>query len=160
MSEALGRGERDARRGELDQQPPDIRNSHRNVTYSGSVHSSTLNFDACSMRHAEAAAILARAGQTTESVRATASSPLPLLVEIVAQTLTAERGDDEGSEALVWARAVRATLASYQRDVETTMPWAREIELCDPDGNRLRIGTPRSAATSRTRQGERCLMRL
>jgi cyclic beta-1,2-glucan synthetase len=46
----------------------------------------------------------------------------------VAQTLTAERDDDEKSEVLVWARAVRATLASYQRDVETTMPWASEIE--------------------------------
>ena len=46
----------------------------------------------------------------------------------VAQTLTAERDDDEESEVLVWARAVRSTLASYRRDVETTMPWAGEIE--------------------------------
>jgi cyclic beta-1,2-glucan synthetase len=46
----------------------------------------------------------------------------------IAQTLTAERGDEEGSEVLVWARAVRATIASYQRDVETTMPWALDIE--------------------------------
>jgi cyclic beta-1,2-glucan synthetase len=46
----------------------------------------------------------------------------------IAQTLTAERGDDEGSEVLVWARAVRGTIASYQRDVEVTMPWAQDIE--------------------------------
>lgn len=31
--------------------------------------------------------------------------------------------------------------------VVRTQPWAREIELTDPDGNRLRIGTP-SASTS------------
>ena len=28
----------------------------------------------------------------------------------------------------MWARAVRGTLASYQRDVEATMPWAHDIE--------------------------------
>jgi cyclic beta-1,2-glucan synthetase len=46
----------------------------------------------------------------------------------IAQTLTAERGDEEQSEVLVWARAVRATLASHQRDVETIVPWAHQIE--------------------------------
>ena len=46
----------------------------------------------------------------------------------IAHTLTTERGDDEGSEVLVWARAVRGTIASYQRDVEVTMPWAQDIE--------------------------------
>jgi cyclic beta-1,2-glucan glucanotransferase len=46
----------------------------------------------------------------------------------IAQTLTAERGDGEGSEVLLWARAVRATIASYERDVGATMPWAVDVE--------------------------------
>ena len=46
----------------------------------------------------------------------------------IAQTLTAERGDGQGSEVLLWARAVRATIASYERDVGTTMPWAVDVE--------------------------------
>jgi cyclic beta-1,2-glucan synthetase len=45
----------------------------------------------------------------------------------IAQTLTAERGDDETSEVLVWARAVRAAISSHQRDVDIVMPWAADI---------------------------------
>ena len=33
------------------------------------------------------------------------------------------------------------TIADEFGAVVTTQPWAREIELTDPDGNRLRIGT-------------------
>ena len=46
----------------------------------------------------------------------------------VAQTLTAERGDDDAPEVLVWARAVRATITSHERDVEATMPWALGLQ--------------------------------
>ncbi len=46
----------------------------------------------------------------------------------VAQTLTAERGDDDAPEVLVWARAVRATITSHERDVEATMPWALDLQ--------------------------------
>ena len=75
----------------------------------------------------------------------------------IAQTLTAERGDDEGSEVLVWARAVRGTLASYQRDVEETMPWAHDIEALlatlsdEPPEN---LAALRSLATSPTTLSE------
>jgi len=34
------------------------------------------------------------------------------------------------------------TIARAFDVVVRTQPWAREIELTDPDGNRLRIGTP------------------
>ncbi len=42
----------------------------------------------------------------------------------IARTLTAERGDADGSELLVWARAARATTASHERDLDTLLPWA------------------------------------
>ncbi|MGH7373479.1 MAG: glucoamylase family protein, partial [Candidatus Rokuibacteriota bacterium] len=42
----------------------------------------------------------------------------------IARALTAERGDAEGSELLVWARAARATTASHERDLDTILPWA------------------------------------
>ena len=34
------------------------------------------------------------------------------------------------------------TIAQEFDVVVRTQPWAREIELTDPDGNRLRVGTP------------------
>jgi hypothetical protein len=37
--------------------------------------------------------------------------------------------------------AVEAIAAEFGVAVEQA-PWARELELRDPDGNRLRIGTP------------------
>ncbi|PYM57431.1 MAG: glycosyl transferase, partial [Candidatus Rokuibacteriota bacterium] len=46
----------------------------------------------------------------------------------IARTLTAERGDGEDSEVLVWAQAARATIASHERDLETIMPWAPHLE--------------------------------
>jgi cyclic beta-1,2-glucan synthetase len=42
----------------------------------------------------------------------------------IARTLTAERGDGEDSDVLVWAQATRATIASHRRDLERLMPWA------------------------------------
>jgi cyclic beta-1,2-glucan glucanotransferase len=49
------------------------------------------------------------------------------LVDIV-RTLTAERGDGEDSDVLVWAQAARATIASHRRDLERTMPWTSHLE--------------------------------
>jgi cyclic beta-1,2-glucan synthetase len=46
----------------------------------------------------------------------------------IAGTLTAERGGGEDSEVLVWAQAVRATIASHERDLVTIMPWAPHLE--------------------------------
>ncbi len=42
----------------------------------------------------------------------------------IAGTLTAERGDDSGSEVLRWAEAVRACVRVHERDLEQLMPWA------------------------------------
>ena len=46
----------------------------------------------------------------------------------IARTLTAERGEGEDSEVLVWAQATRATIASHRRDLERLMPWASHLE--------------------------------
>jgi cyclic beta-1,2-glucan synthetase len=46
----------------------------------------------------------------------------------IARVLTAERGDDAGSELLVWAQAARASIASHERDLETITPWAAHLE--------------------------------
>jgi hypothetical protein len=47
------------------------------------------------------------------------------------------------SDTLLYLRVddVDAIADEFGVEVETA-PWAREIELRDPDGNRLRIGTP------------------
>jgi cyclic beta-1,2-glucan synthetase len=46
----------------------------------------------------------------------------------IARTLTAERGDGEDADVLVWARAACATIASHRRDLEQIMPWAASLE--------------------------------
>ena len=46
----------------------------------------------------------------------------------IARTLTAERGDGEDSDVLVWAQATRATIASHRRDLGRLMPWAAHLE--------------------------------
>ncbi|HET9489793.1 MAG TPA: glucoamylase family protein [Methylomirabilota bacterium] len=45
----------------------------------------------------------------------------------ISRVLTAERGDDAGSDLLVWAQAARATIASHQNDLETITPWAAHL---------------------------------
>ncbi|MEU3015947.1 glyoxalase superfamily protein [Nocardiopsis sp. NPDC007018] len=54
-----------------------------------------------------------------------------------------EHTGDAGPDTLVYLRVrdVDAIAAEFGAKVEEA-PWAREIELRDPDGNRLRIGTP------------------
>ncbi len=47
----------------------------------------------------------------------------------IAQTLTAERGDGAGAELLAWADAIRASIESHRREVESLMPWASLVTL-------------------------------
>jgi catechol 2,3-dioxygenase-like lactoylglutathione lyase family enzyme len=56
--------------------------------------------------------------------------------------LSEHRGDAR-PDTLIYLRVhdVDAIAAEFGVTVEQA-PWAREIELRDPDGNRLRIGTP------------------
>ena len=42
----------------------------------------------------------------------------------------------------LWVKDVFALAARFQEQVRE-QPWAHEVELRDPDGNRLRIGTPK-----------------
>ncbi|MFJ8816460.1 glyoxalase superfamily protein [Amycolatopsis thermoflava] len=71
---------------------------------------------------------------------------LPAFVEVarggVALFLSEHTGDAR-PDTLVYLRLrdVDAIAAAFGVPVEEA-PWAREIELRDPDGNRLRIGTP------------------
>jgi cyclic beta-1,2-glucan synthetase len=51
----------------------------------------------------------------------------------IARTLTAERDDGADADVVVWAQAVRATLASHARDFETIMPWALHLEAARPE---------------------------
>jgi cyclic beta-1,2-glucan synthetase len=51
----------------------------------------------------------------------------------IARTLTAERGEGEDSDVLVWAQATRATIASHRRDLAQTMPWAPHLEAVVAD---------------------------
>lgn len=56
--------------------------------------------------------------------------------------LSEHRGDAR-PDTLIYLRVrdVDAFAAEFDAPVEQ-MPWAREVHLRDPDGNRLRIGTP------------------
>ena len=47
----------------------------------------------------------------------------------IAQTLTTERGDGAGAELLAWADAIRASIDSHRREVESLMPWASLVTL-------------------------------
>ena len=54
-----------------------------------------------------------------------------------------EHEGDARPDTLVYFRVndVDSIATEFDTDVEAA-PWAREIEIKDPDGNRLRIGTP------------------
>jgi len=43
----------------------------------------------------------------------------------IARTLSAERGETESTDVVVWASAIRAVVASHVRDLDTLLPWAR-----------------------------------
>ncbi|MEV5430744.1 glyoxalase superfamily protein [Streptomyces sp. NPDC052701] len=71
---------------------------------------------------------------------------LPAFVEVArgrVRLFLSEHAGDARPGTLVYLRVadVDVVAAEFGVPVEDA-PWAREIELCDPDGNRLRIGTP------------------
>ena len=70
----------------------------------------------------------------------------PAFVEVIrggARLFLSEHMGDARPDTLVYLRVreVEAIAAEFGVQVRDA-PWAREIELRDPDGNRLRIGTP------------------
>ncbi|KAA5837221.1 VOC family protein [Saccharopolyspora hirsuta] len=71
---------------------------------------------------------------------------LPAFVEVVrgrVRLFLSEHSGDARPDTLVYLRVrdVDAVAAEFSATVGEA-PWAREVELRDPDGNRLRIGTP------------------
>lgn len=56
-----------------------------------------------------------------------------------------EHTGDARPDTLLYLRVhdVDAVAAEFGADVEDA-PWAREVQLRDPDGNRLRVGTPKN----------------
>ncbi|MEV0122106.1 glyoxalase superfamily protein [Streptomyces sp. NPDC050703] len=71
---------------------------------------------------------------------------LPAFVEVArgeVRLFLSEHEGDARPDTLVYLRIrdVEAVASEFGARVENA-PWAREIELRDPDGNRLRIGTP------------------
>ncbi len=72
---------------------------------------------------------------------------LPAFVEVArgrVRLFLSEHTGDARPDTLVYLRVadVDAVAAEFGVRVEDA-PWAREVELRDPDGNRLRVGTPR-----------------
>ncbi|MET9353839.1 glyoxalase superfamily protein [Streptomyces sp. NPDC006617] len=70
----------------------------------------------------------------------------PAFVEVARGRMRLFLSEHEGDarpDTLVYLRVrdVDAVAAEFGVRVQEA-PWAREIELTDPDGNRLRIGTP------------------
>ncbi|KUL64325.1 MULTISPECIES: glyoxalase superfamily protein [unclassified Streptomyces] len=71
---------------------------------------------------------------------------LPAFVEVArggVRLFLSEHEGDARPDTLVYLRVrdVEAVASEFGAQVNDA-PWAREIELRDPDGNRLRIGTP------------------
>ncbi|MGA5430592.1 glyoxalase superfamily protein [Streptomyces koyangensis] len=71
---------------------------------------------------------------------------LPAFVEVArggVRLFLSEHEGDARPDTLIYLRVrdVEAIAAEFGVTAEDA-PWAREIELRDPDGNRLRIGTP------------------
>ncbi|GAB2871472.1 glyoxalase superfamily protein [Streptomyces mayteni] len=60
-----------------------------------------------------------------------------------------EHEGDARPDTLVYLRVRDVDTVAAEFGVEPeAAPWGREIELRDPDGNRLRIGTPEAASES------------
>lgn len=71
---------------------------------------------------------------------------MPAFVEIArgqVRLFLSEHKGDARPDTLVYLRVadIEAVAAEFGVPIQT-MPWGREIELRDCDGNRLRIGTP------------------
>ncbi len=74
----------------------------------------------------------------------------PLFVSIArgdARLFLSEHAGDAHPNMLVYMRVadIDAVAAEFGTEV-IEQPWAREVALRDPDGNRLRIGTPHPQA--------------
>lgn len=72
---------------------------------------------------------------------------LPAFVEVArgdVRLFLSEHEGDARPDTLVYLRVndVDAVAAEFGAETEDA-PWAREVELRDPDGNRLRVGTPK-----------------
>ena len=71
---------------------------------------------------------------------------LPAFVTIARGSIRLFLSEHEGDarpDTLVYLRVADVDAIADEFDVKVEkQPWAREIELRDPDGNRLRIGTP------------------
>ncbi|MEU0539170.1 glyoxalase superfamily protein [Nocardia sp. NPDC005978] len=70
----------------------------------------------------------------------------PAFVEVArgpVKLFLSEHEGDARPNTLVYLRVrdIDTVATEFGVPVETA-PWAREVELTDPDGNRLRIGTP------------------
>jgi catechol 2,3-dioxygenase-like lactoylglutathione lyase family enzyme len=94
---------------------------------------------------AEAVAWYRRLGFTEESVHRFGPG-MPAFVTIARgrmRLFLSEHQGDARPDTLIYLRVrdVEAIAAEFGVTVEQA-PWAREIELRDLDGNRLRIGTP------------------
>lgn len=71
----------------------------------------------------------------------------PAFVEVArgrVRLFLSEHEGDARPDTLVYLRVrdVDAVAAAFGAPVEDA-PWARETEIRDPDGNRLRVGTPK-----------------
>ena len=62
-----------------------------------------------------------------------------------ARLFLSEHEGDANDKTLVYIRVpdVEAVAKSFAAEL-VDQPWAQEAHLTDPDGNRLRVGTPRS----------------
>src|SRR5262245_12563655 len=63
----------------------------------------------------------------------------------IARTLSAERGETEDNEVVVWANAIHAVVASHVRDLDTLLPWARSDAEADALPAALRAHVPSPA---------------
>ena len=54
----------------------------------------------------------------------------------MSRALTAERGEPDSSDVLVWAQAARATIAGHERDLQTILPWTPLLETHLASGHR------------------------
>jgi catechol 2,3-dioxygenase-like lactoylglutathione lyase family enzyme len=60
-----------------------------------------------------------------------------------ARLFLSEHRGDASPDALVYLRVLDVDEIALQFAAEIVeQPWAREVHLSDPDGNRLRVGTP------------------
>ena len=74
---------------------------------------------------------------------------LPLFVSIAlggaARLFLSEHEGDAPPDSLVHLRVDDVDVVAQEfASPVIDLPWAREVHLTDPDGNRLRVGTPRT----------------